>query len=196
MTTVSTGKIVLEFGKVEVPVGALCVEVDCVRLAVPLQRAVPTVEVPSIEFVTVRDTVLHVDCVWLKVVMYVDRDELVRVVTSEEMVVVVMRRPDDVKIWVAVVVYPVEYVACCVWTKVLVEGTFDVRVDVLLTIVKVAGIVVLELGSVEVRVGALAVEVGFVCDKVPVVYSVSEAVLVMPWLFVIVLEIVLIAVVV
>ena len=78
----------------------------------------------------------------------------------------------------------------------LVEGTFDVRVDVLLTIVKVAGIVVLELGSVEVRVGALAVEVGFVCDKVPVVYSVSEAVLVMPWLFVIVLEIVLIAVVV
>lgn len=50
------------------------------------------------------DSVLYAVCVWSKVVKYVERDVLVRVVTPEEIEVRVMRRPDDVRICVAVVV--------------------------------------------------------------------------------------------
>lgn len=105
MTTVATGNVVLEIGKVEVLVGAVWDEVGSVVLAVPLQYAVPTaVEVPAVVFVTVLDSVLHVGWVSLNVVKEVDIDELVRVVVPDEIKVRVMRRPEEVKICVAVVV--------------------------------------------------------------------------------------------
>lgn len=89
-----------------------------------------------------------------------------------------------------------EYVTSWVVTSVLVVGILETKVEVLLIMINVAGNVVLEFGSVEVRVGALAVEVGFVRDAVPVVYSEAEAVLVTSRVFVAVLDRVLIAVVV
>lgn len=81
-----------------------------------------------------------------------------------------------------------EYVTGCVVIRVLVAGMLDIRIEVLLRMTNVAGSVVLESERVDVRVGALAVEVGFVCDAVPVVYSVAEAVLVTSRVLTIVLD--------